>query len=281
MYMKLGNGSKFFGANPTTAQGDPADAMMQQVDYVQKQFGGKTYQDIAGAMLQTNTTDKQKIRDTVGTGPGGIYDQLEGITQQIQNLQRQKAGDQSKIFSAVGPDGKPIDPRVAVAQFQASQKALTDNETILRSMQDMYNAQLDSLTTSEYNKQVAINDKNKVALGYLKDTEDRELANKKLEQDNSQFAERMALDREQLAETKRNNNLDAGITSPSDSIEVAVPDIQSFVTKSRGTDLVQCGMVSNDYWKMKTGKSMGIGNSYESKVKAIENAGKSATPVEG
>lgn len=38
MYMKLGNGSKFFGAKPTTAQADPADAMMQQVDYVQKQF---------------------------------------------------------------------------------------------------------------------------------------------------------------------------------------------------------------------------------------------------
>jgi hypothetical protein len=148
-------------------------------------------------------------------------------------------------------------------------------------MQDMYNAQLDSLTTSEYNKQVAINDKNKVALGYRKDKEDKALAEKKLAQDQSQFDATMGLNQDKLAEDKRQANLTAGISSPSDNIEVAVPDIQSFVMKSRGTDLVQCGMVSNDYWKMKTGKSMGIGNSYESKVKAIENAGKSATPVEG
>lgn len=103
MYMKLSNGSKFFGAKPITAKGDPADALNSQVEYMKQQYGGKTYQELAGAMLQNNTTDKQAIRDQIGTGPGGLYSQMEGLTQQIQALQRMKAGDQSEIFNAVDP----------------------------------------------------------------------------------------------------------------------------------------------------------------------------------
>lgn len=201
MYMKLGTGSKFFGKGYTKAAPDPLAA---QVEYVQNQYGGKTMQDIYSAMISTQPKEKGAIRDQIGMGPGGIYSQLDGITQQIANLQKMRAGDQTKIFNAVGPDGRPIDPRVAVAQYQANQKALTEQENNLRNLQDIYNAQLETLTDSEYQRQSAINDKNKTALSYLKDIRDEELANEKLATDKAQWNEKMA-------EEKRQFNITNGI----------------------------------------------------------------------
>lgn len=48
-------------------------------------------------------------------------------------------------------------------------------------------SQLDSFTTSEYNKQVAVNDQNKIALQYLKDEEDRKMTEAKFAEEKRQF----------------------------------------------------------------------------------------------
>lgn len=139
----------------------------------------------------------------------------------------------------------------------------------------MYNAQLGALTDSEYSRQAAENEKNKTALSYLKDIEDRKTAADKIATDKSQFDAK-------LAEEKRQYNITNGISDPAANIPVAVNDLSSYLQKSRGTvDNLQCGEVSNDYWKMKTGTSLGMGNSFTEKVSAIEKVGKSASPVEG
>lgn len=209
-------------------------------------------QDIYGAMVATSPSDKGAIRDKIAAGPGGIGSQLEGITQQIQNLQKLKAGNQAEIFNAIDPKtGQPVDPRIAVAAFQNRQKSFTDQENNLRALEDMYNAQLGALTDSEYSRQASENEKNKTALSYLKDIEDRKTAADKIATDKSQFDAK-------LAEEKRQYNITNGITDPADNIPVAVDEITSYVQKSRGTDLVQCGALGNDYWKMKTGKSLGV-----------------------
>ena len=71
-------------------------------------------------------------------------------------------------------------------------------------MQDIYNSQLGQLTDSEYQRQVAANDRNKTALSYLKDVRDEELANEKLATDKAQWNEKMA-------EEKRQFNITNGI----------------------------------------------------------------------
>lgn len=252
MYMKLGNGSKFFGSTPTTAKPTGQDALNAQVDYVKQKYGGQTMQDIYGAMIATSPSDKNAIRDKIAAGPGGIGSQLEGITQQIQNLQKLKAGNQAEIFNAIDPKtGQPVDPRIAVAAYQNRQKSFTEQENNLRALEDMYNAQLGALTDSEYSRQSAENEKNKTALSYLKDIEDRKAADEKIATDKAQFDAK-------LAEEKRQYNITNGITDPTQNIPVAVNDITEYVKKSRGTDLVQCGALGNDYWKMKTGTSLGV-----------------------
>lgn len=162
-------------------------------------------QDIYGAMISTAPSTKVDIRNKIMAGPGGIGSQLEGITQQIQNLQKLKAGNQQEIFNAVDPKtGQPIDPRVAVAAFQNRQKSFTEQENNLRALEDMYNAQAQALTDSEYSRQAAENEKNKTALSYMKDIEDRKIANEKIATDKSQYDAK-------LAEEKRQFNITAGI----------------------------------------------------------------------
>lgn len=77
LYMKLGTSGKFFGSKPTTVKLQGQDALNAQVDYVKSQYGGKTMQDIYGAMIATSPKDKSAIRDKIAAGPGGIGSQLE------------------------------------------------------------------------------------------------------------------------------------------------------------------------------------------------------------
>lgn len=58
LYMKLGNGSKFFGSKPATVKLQGADALNAQTDYIKSQYQGKTMQDIYGAMIATTPSDK-------------------------------------------------------------------------------------------------------------------------------------------------------------------------------------------------------------------------------
>lgn len=115
----------------------------------------------------------------------------------------------------------------------------------------MYNAQLGALTDSEYQRQAAENKKNETALGYLKDIETKKTADEKIATDKAQYDAK-------LAEEKRQFNITNGISDPSQNIPVAVDEITAYVQKSRGTDLVQCGALGNDYWKLKTGTSLGV-----------------------
>lgn len=110
----------------------------------------------------------------------------------------------------------------------------------------MYNSQLDQLADSEYQRQSAENKKNETALGYLKSIEEKDLAAQKVAEDKRQFETK-------LAEDKRQFNITNGITDPTQNVPVAVEDLSTYLQKSRGTvDNLQCGEVSNDYWKMKT-----------------------------
>ena len=77
LYMKLGNGSKFFGAKPTTVKEAPADQLNSQAEYMRQKYQGKTMQDIYSAMIATTPSDKGAIRDKILQGPGGIGSQLE------------------------------------------------------------------------------------------------------------------------------------------------------------------------------------------------------------
>jgi hypothetical protein len=82
----------------------------------------------------------------------------------------------------------------------------------------MYNSQLQALTDSEYSRQAAENEKNKTALSYLKDIQDRKDKQDQIALDKSQFDAKMA-------EDKRQYNLTNGITDPSQNIPVAVDEI--------------------------------------------------------
>lgn len=61
--MKLGNGSKFFGAQPTTAKAD--DGLQKQAEYFNSQYQGKTMQEIYQSMMNTMPQDKAAIRDKI------------------------------------------------------------------------------------------------------------------------------------------------------------------------------------------------------------------------
>lgn len=238
--------------------------------------------DIAGAMLSTSPSTKGAIRDTIAAGPGGIGSQLEGITQQIQGLQRARAASQSQIFSAVDPMGNPVDPRIKVAQFQSSQKAMTDQENTLRQLEDMYNAQLGALTDSEYNRQAAENEKNKVAMSYLKDIEDRKLQqeklaldtkqfNAKMSQDQSQFDQTMGLNRSKMSEDQRQFNIKEGVQTvlaPNKLLDAEpgtlIPTRLSQVTNPNGGK--ECAEYVNDI----TGA--GLGSTFQSKLKVAKES---------
>lgn len=63
MYMKLGNGSKFFGEKPMTAKAD--DGLQKQAEYFNSQYQGKTMQEIYQSMMNTMPQDKAAIRDKI------------------------------------------------------------------------------------------------------------------------------------------------------------------------------------------------------------------------
>ena len=57
--------------------------------------------------------------------------------------------------------------------------------------------------------------------------------------------------------------------------------VSDYSTKKRGKTNLQCGELVNDYWTMMTGERAGMGNTLDSKLKAIYNVGRSESPVAG
>lgn len=55
--------------------------------------------------------------------------------------------------------------------------------------------------------------------------------------------------------------------------------IADFSIQSRWRSNVQCGELVNDYWRMATGSKMGVANSFQSKVEAIQSQGQSHVPI--
>lgn len=74
-----------------------------------------------------------------------------------------------------------------MANYESRQKAIAQNETVLRGLQDIYNAQLETLTNAEYSRQEAENKKTQTALAFMKDEADRKLQADKLAEDRRQF----------------------------------------------------------------------------------------------
>jgi len=72
-------------------------------------------------------------------------------------------------------------------------------------------------------------------------------------------------------------------TAPTSSSQISSAQkiAQYSIDQRNGRTNLQCGELVNDYWKMVTGKSMGIGNSIGSKTNAIRQAGISDVPVAG
>ena len=57
-------------------------------------------------------------------------------------------------------------------------------------------------------------------------------------------------------------------------------NIAQYSIDKRGRANLQCGELVNDYWEMATGSKMGVADSYDSKVKAINKVWASPVPVE-
>ena len=74
-----------------------------------------------------------------------------------------------------------------MANYESRQKAIAQNEIVLRGLQDIYNAQLETLTNAEYSRQEAENKKTQTALAFMKDEADRKLQADKLAEDRRQF----------------------------------------------------------------------------------------------
>lgn len=84
-------------------------------------------------------------------------------------------------------------------------------------MQDIYNAQLETLTNAEYSRQEAENKKTQTALAFMKDEADRKIQADKLAEDRRQFDITAGINASKVAEDKRQFNITAGI--PTDSME--------------------------------------------------------------
>ncbi len=54
-------------------------------------------------------------------------------------------GDQSALFSAVNPDGTPVDPRVKVAQYQENITRDSQRLSQIQKVQDVYKAEMHTL----------------------------------------------------------------------------------------------------------------------------------------
>lgn len=209
LYIKMGS-SKFFGANPrTVASPNPIKA---QTEYLKWQTQGKTMQEVYDAYISSTPPSKQAIMDEIWGGPTGIYDTLDGIEQQKKSLIRMRAKSGSEIFTAKNPDGTDIDARVKVWEYKAQQDALAKQEQNLNSLQDVYKAQLQALTDSEYNLRQKEQERNKIAVDYVKELNDQTNESNKLAQDKAEKDRSYNLDKAKLTESQRQFNLENGIT---------------------------------------------------------------------
>jgi len=156
-----------------------------QVNELKAQTQGKTMDDIYWAMIASRPTSTE-IEKTIWQNTW-LTDKMVGARMQMQDIRRQMLWDQSHIFNATNPDWTPIDPRVKVAQYQANMKSYADRVDQLWQLENVYQWELSTLSKAEQERINAENEKNKVALQYLKDVADTDYRNKTFEENKRQF----------------------------------------------------------------------------------------------
>lgn len=134
----------------------------------------------------------------------------------------------------------------------------------------------------EYKKQMSLimwqlSDSEKMNLWYAQDINKMDIAN---QYDLSKMSLAQKYELQKIGINNQNDLnkylIQNGITS---GVQVP-PDVQNIVAISPrlSGDNVQCGMVSNDYWKSKTWTALSMGDTIQSKIDAINKVGKSETP---
>jgi len=121
MYYKMGENQKFYGKNPNTVK--TTDPVISSALRMKDQNQAQQLYDAYNIANSTVPTSRAMIQNDVNV-KFNYQDQFESITQQRSNIYKTMVGDQSKIFSAVNPDGTPVDPRVMVAQYQSNMKSM-------------------------------------------------------------------------------------------------------------------------------------------------------------
>jgi hypothetical protein len=167
-------------------QQKPAD-ITSQAKYMQNTYWSMTMTDAYNALLKSKPTNTDLYME-IGKNTW-LLQQMEGTRQQMMEIQKTMLWDQSPIFNATAPDWTPIDPRVKVAQFQANMNWYMTRLSQLQDMEATYKAELKTLTNAQMEKINAETEKNKLALMYLKDIEDKELQAKEFWFKEKQFQE--------------------------------------------------------------------------------------------
>ena len=198
MYMKLGNNQKFYGKNPVRATPTPIES---QAIAMQNTMGQKPYNDSYAAIMSAVPDSRARIQQDVDV-KYNFQDQFQSLSQQKAELLKSMTGDQSAIFGARNPDGTPVDPRVAVAQYQANMSTTGARLKQLDELETTYRAQAKVLGDVEYDKQQKNAEMAKTAMLYMKDLQDQEYRNKQLEQNQSQFEASQKQNQGQFEETK-------------------------------------------------------------------------------
>lgn len=206
MYFKMGENQKFYGKKPNTV--NTTDPVISSALRMKDETQAQRLYDNYNISQSTIPTSRAMIQNDVNV-KYNYQDQFEQITQQRASLYKSMVGNQSKVFSAVNPDGTPVDPRIKVAQYQANLKGIGDRLSQLDNLEQIYRSEAKILGDAEYDRQIQANEKAKTALLYMKQIADIEqqakdntYRDKQLERQNSQFNANLLQNQSQFNETK-------------------------------------------------------------------------------
>jgi len=132
--------------------------------------------------MQENKPTNQELEASLWLSTG-LFSNMENVRWQLQSITRAMLWDQSWIFNATMPDWTPIDPRIKVAQYKANMNWYTQRTSQLMQMEAQYKSELKYLVDWAIQLQEAQNEKNKIALQYIKDIKDQEKRDWSIETD--------------------------------------------------------------------------------------------------
>lgn len=118
--------------------------IQNQVADIKKQYGNLSTEELYSAMLSVKPPAEQDILQAVGK-QYGYLDRLDGLREQAWAIQRKMLSDQTPMFSAVGKDGKPVDPRIITSQFQENMTRDIQRLNQIQKVQDTYKAEMQAI----------------------------------------------------------------------------------------------------------------------------------------